>query len=64
MEARTPLGEPLDSPALQADTPAHSWATLGEEAASQGYKTGHMRWVLAIGFALAGIGLGLTALLA
>jgi hypothetical protein len=26
---------------------------LSEEEASQGFKTGHMRWVLAIGFGLA-----------
>jgi hypothetical protein len=26
---------------------------LSEEQASQGHKTGHMRWVLLIGFALA-----------
>ena len=60
MVTRTTLTDP---PAADAEASQHSWATLDEESASQGYKTGHMRWVLAIGFALAGIGLGLTAIL-
>ena len=61
MVTRTPLGEPLDTPG-PAEA-AHTWTSLSEETASQGFKTGHMRWVLAIGFALAGIGLGLAAIL-
>jgi hypothetical protein len=36
---------------------------LSEEEASQGRKTGHIRWVLAIGFALACIGVAATALI-
>jgi hypothetical protein len=44
-------------------SPDHDYVELTEEQASQGYKTGHMRWVLAIGFALAGIALALTAVL-
>lgn len=39
------------------------WRTITEEAACQGYKTGHMRWVLAIGFSLAGIALAAVAIL-
>lgn len=42
--------------------PEHGYVELNEEQASQGYKTGHMRWVLAIGFILAGLGLGAAAL--
>jgi len=36
---------------------------LSEQDASQGFKTGHMRWVLAIGFALAGVVLAVVAIL-
>jgi len=36
---------------------------LSEQDASQGFKTGHMRWVLVIGFALAGIVLAVVAIL-
>ena len=37
---------PLDETPIPA-------ADLSEEEASQGFKTGHMRWVLGIGLALA-----------
>lgn len=36
---------------------------LSEEEASQGHKTGHIRWVLGIGLALACIGVAATALI-
>jgi sensor c-di-GMP phosphodiesterase-like protein len=45
------------------EEPEHTWTSLTEEQASQGFKTGHMRWVLAIGFALAGITLAAVAIL-
>jgi hypothetical protein len=60
------MGTPteLDRPPLEYGHSAdHDYVELNEQQASQGFKTGHMRWVLGIGFALAGIGLGLTALL-
>lgn len=36
---------------------------LSEEEASQGFKTGHMRWVLGIGLVLACLGLAGAAIL-
>jgi hypothetical protein len=59
--ARPSPTERLETP--YGGSPDHDYVELTEEQASQGYKTGHMRWVLAIGFALAGAALAITALL-
>jgi hypothetical protein len=40
-------------PAVEVAVDAAESADLSEEQASQGHKTGHMRWVLGIGFVLA-----------
>lgn len=59
-----PVSPPVDpARAEPVEDSEPDFVTLNEEQASQGFKTGHMRWVLLIGFALAGAGLGLAALL-
>jgi hypothetical protein len=44
------------------DVSDHGHPDLSEEEASQGQKTGHIRWVLAIGFGLACLAVAATAL--
>lgn len=63
--AATPprLAEERTAPSGLTGGEADTGRTISAEAASQGYKTGHMRWVLAIGFALAGIALAAVAIL-
>jgi hypothetical protein len=62
MATPTPVLHDLDRAATD-EASEHGWTTLSEADASQGFKTGHMRWVLAVGFALAGVGLALVAIL-
>jgi hypothetical protein len=56
--ARQAAFDDADRP--DAEVPDHG-VELDEEQASQGFKTGHMRWVLAIGLALACVAVGLVA---
>jgi hypothetical protein len=43
--------DPSEGPS--ARKPDEDWVSISEEDVSQGYKTGHMRWVLGIGLILA-----------
>lgn len=60
---QAPIAEHRPDPSELGESPAAGWRAISEEAACQGYKTGHMRWVLAIGFSLAGIALAAVAIL-
>lgn len=53
----------LDPPSEGSSEAEEHAPDLSEEEASQGFKTGHMRWVLGIGFVLACIVLAGTAVL-
>ena len=60
MATTTPAHDPLG---LGSPVPSDAAPDLSEEEASQGHKTGHMRWVLGIGFALACVTLATVAVL-